>query len=232
LATLALGPVLYVQGRRVRRTVPRLPEASGPRSGAAGEGPALSLLVAGDSAAAGVGAATQDEALVGRLVADLRDDYEVTWRLEAKTGATTADTLRRLAGLPPDRFDVLVTSLGVNDITRGIGLSTWLDQQRALLSLARDRFGTSLFVLAGLPPVDRFPALPQPLRWYLGRRAKHFTGGLRGLVGTEARTHLVDLRFSTDPSLMGADGFHPGPGIYKGWAERVARVIRSAPTAP
>jgi len=226
-ATIALGPVLFAQGRWVRRRVPGLPEASGPRSGSRGAGPPLRLLIAGDSAAAGVGAATQSQALAGRLVTALEQDFRLTWRLEAKTGATTADVLARLQDLEGGPYDVLVTSLGVNDITRGVGLEAWLAQQAGLLRLARARLGTSLFVIAGLPPIDGFPALPQPLRWYLGRRAKEFTHHLRGLLDQEPSAHFVDLRFTLDASLMASDGFHPGPVIYQGWAERVAELIRA-----
>ncbi|KAB0649370.1 SGNH/GDSL hydrolase family protein, partial [Burkholderia diffusa] len=58
LATAALGPLLLMQGRRVRRVTPRLAEAAGPRDGTAGDGPPLRVLVLGDSAAAGVGVAS------------------------------------------------------------------------------------------------------------------------------------------------------------------------------
>jgi lysophospholipase L1-like esterase len=227
LATLVLGPILLLQGRHVRRNIPRLPEAPGPRRGTVGKGPTIRLLITGDSAAAGVGARSQEEALAGQIVADLRADHRVTWQLEASTGATTADTLDRLDALGSRRFDVLVTSLGVNDVTRGVDLGRWMRQQRALVDVARGRFGVELFVIAGLPPVDGFPALPQPLRWYLGRRAREFTAHLRRWVDGEPGAHFVDLRFSLDASLMASDGFHPGPEIYAGWGERAARLVRA-----
>ena len=228
LATVVLGPILWAQGRHVRRRVPRLPEASGPRRVSVGAGPPIRILIAGDSAAAGVGAATQDEALAGRVAAHLAGDFQVTWQLEAKTGATTADTLRRLDRLDPGRFDVLVTSLGVNDVTRGLGLTRWMEQQRELLALARERFGVDLAIVAGLPPMGGFPALPQPLRGYLGRRARQFSHALEAWIRHEASAHFVDLHFTLDPSLMASDGFHPGPAIYQGWGERVARIVREA----
>src|SRR5689334_20066239 len=70
-ASIALVPLLALQGRRVRRVTPRLPEPPGPRAGLAGDGPPLRLLILGDSSAAGVGAPSQDEALSGRLVSEL-----------------------------------------------------------------------------------------------------------------------------------------------------------------
>ena len=54
-AMVVLSPLLICQGMYVRRVTPKLPEADGPRSGEAGSGALLRLLVLGDSAAAGVG---------------------------------------------------------------------------------------------------------------------------------------------------------------------------------
>ena len=68
LAKWLLGPVLLWQGARVRATALRLPEAAGERLQSGG---ALRLLIVGDSSAAGVGAAHQDEALAGCLARTL-----------------------------------------------------------------------------------------------------------------------------------------------------------------
>lgn len=226
IATFLLGPVLLVQGRWVRNRIPLLREPRGARSGMTGRGPTVRLLIAGDSAAAGVGAESQREALAGQLAALLSESFSVEWRLEARTGATTSDTIDRLSRLTDSTFDVLVTSLGVNDVTRGVSTNSWLASQRKLRQVARQRLGVSLMVLAGLPPVDGFPALPQPLRWYLGSRAKDLSGLLEQDVEEESSVVFVDLRFTNDASLMAADGFHPGPAIYREWAMRVADVIR------
>ncbi|NIP82235.1 MAG: SGNH/GDSL hydrolase family protein, partial [Gemmatimonadetes bacterium] len=58
LAAPALAPILVAQGLFVRWRTTRLPEPPGDREGVTGAGPPLRLLVAGDSAAAGVGAST------------------------------------------------------------------------------------------------------------------------------------------------------------------------------
>mgnify|MGYP000597374784 CR=1 FL=1 len=124
LRSAILAPLLVAQGRRTRRQVPVLPEPPGDREGHAGAGPALRILIAGDSAAAGVGTAHQDEALLGRLVAELCTDHSVSWALHATSGHTTAQTLERLQRLPRQEFDVAVTSLGLNDaIANGTALT-------------------------------------------------------------------------------------------------------------
>ena len=174
LATIILGPLLLIQGMWVRKTIPALPEAAGPRSGVAGTGEKLRLLVLGDSAAAGVGVAHQDHALAGLLVGILSERYCVQWRLEAVSGATTAATLERIAGMESEDYDVAVTSLGVNDVIVNGGLTAWRQRQRRLREVLRESFGINRLIITGLPPMANFPALPQPLRWYLGRRARQF----------------------------------------------------------
>ena len=70
LRTLLTAPLWLAQGVHVAITTERLPEAAGPRQGRIGAG-RLRLLILGDSSAAGVGVATQDLALAGRLAAAL-----------------------------------------------------------------------------------------------------------------------------------------------------------------
>lgn len=229
LATVLLGPVLLLQGRRVRREVPRLPEPPGERAGVTGDGPRLRLLVVGDSAAAGVGAAHQDEALTGQLVRVLSPRFELHWRLEAKTGATTASAIEHLRSLPAEPFDVAVTSLGVNDLTAGRRLPAWLQEQAALRDLLRGRFGVGRLLVSGLPPVHAFPALPQPLRWYLGARARAFDLALRQSLAHEPGARHVGFDGEHDvPSMMASDGFHPGPPVYAAWARRLADALEAA----
>jgi lysophospholipase L1-like esterase len=227
IAGLVLGPLFYLQGQAVRRTIPVLPEPEGARDGQKGSGPRLRLLVLGDSAAAGVGASTMAESLSGQLVEQLSATHTVDWRLVAKTGATTASTLRHLARQAIGPFDVCITSLGVNDVTSGMGLKTWLAKQRSLRQLLLDRFGVRQLIVCGLPPMHGFPALPQPLRWWLGARASAFDAALQRDITADPRVLFLTLRFTEDQSLMASDGFHPGPVVYRQWAQQAAAQIRN-----
>jgi len=223
-----LGPLLLAQGHRVRRETPVLPEPAGPREGVAGEGTLLRLLILGDSAGAGVGAASQEQALMGRIVARLAPCYRVEWRLIARTGATTASTLRALGRLEPFTTDAVVTSLGVNDVTGDVGVKRFLALQAGLHATLREKFGARLIVVSGLPPMDRFPALPQPLRWYLGERARELDRALaRALPDGRGAEHLPFDR-ELKGAHMATDGFHPGPPVYDAWGEAAARRIEAA----
>lgn len=227
LATLVLGPIFYLQGRYVRHSTPRLPEPPGPRQGRSGSGQRLRLLVLGDSAAAGVGASHQDEALLGNLVQILSVTHAVEWVLSASTGATTASALRRLEKLDSGKFHVAVTSLGVNDVISGIGRNEWRERQAKLRDVLRRSFNVGRIVVCGLPPVHAFPALPQPLRWYLGAKARAFDSDLRKDVESESDISFLSLRFAEDTDLMAPDGFHPGPAAYRQWGRKVATLVSS-----
>jgi len=229
-ATVAFGPFFFLQGHYVRRVTPILPEPPGAREGTQGNGPLLRLLILGDSAAAGVGAPSQEKGLAGQLVASLSPHFTVSWKLIAKTGATTSDTLRYLTRVDNQPFDVIVTSLGVNDLTTGYQRWTWLRRQTDLISVLKDKFDARLILLSGLPPMHLFPALPQPLRWYMGRGARHFNEGLHELVKSRDDCHVFSVEVSRrmDELAMDSfatDGFHPGPPFYTAWAEHLAEQI-------
>lgn len=225
VSNFVISPLLFIQAIMTRARALKLPEPPGPRSGVAGEGQELRLLITGDSAAAGVGAEHQQEALSGQLVARLRQRFRVIWSLEAETGATTASTLERLSTLAPQKFDVAVTSLGVNDVTRHTGAQQWRDLQRQLRVMLREQFGVSLSLISGLPPMHGFPALPQPLRQYLGGRATKFDDSLKADLMHSQDSCYLGLRFADDPALMARDGFHPGPDLYAEWGRRAGGMI-------
>ena len=227
LVTVTLAPLLLWQGRRVRRSTPRLPEPDGPRAGVSGSGPALRLLVLGDSAAAGVGVASQGEALTGRLLAELAPTHSsVHWRLCAHTGDDLAQTMQRLPALAGEQFDVALLSVGVNDVTGRMPPMHWRRDYAELLTRLRAQCGVRLCVLTPVPPMHLFPALPQPLRWYMGWGARRLNQALREVAGTTPGCELLHTPFPMDRGLMASDGFHPGARANVLWARAAAAAIR------
>ncbi len=228
---LTLGPLLWLQGRHVRRVTPRLPEPPGPRQGATGQGPPLRLLIAGDSAAAGVGAPSQDQALCGHLVDCLSRGHTVAWRLLATNGLDTPGLISLLRNHPAQKYDVVVLSVGVNDVTSLCPPEKWARQQDELATLIDARFSPSLLIHSALPPMHRFTALPQPLRWFMGRWAKEMNCQLAAsLPGGRARRRMHPPFLVADQVSDGlaSDGFHPGPAGYATWAEGLCLFILDA----
>jgi lysophospholipase L1-like esterase len=227
---LALSPVLLMQAVRVRSRALQLPEASGPREGISGSGPELSLVILGDSSAAGVGVDHQDQALTGQLTALLSQEFTLNWRLIAKTGATTGSTLKHLEGYTGSPVDVVVTALGVNDVTHAVPFAVWRKRQQALLMRIDQLFAPRILYMSGVPPLGQFPILPQPLRWTLGKQAARFDLALADSLRDETHRHHMPFDLPLNPTQMAIDGFHPGPEIYALWAKETAsRIITDWP---
>lgn len=224
-AMLALSPVLLCQGKYVRRVTPRLPEAGGPRSGESGSGIPLRLLVLGDSAAAGVGVNTQQEALAGHLAKRLEERFRVFWKVEAQTGATTRSTIARLNTVSPEQFNAVAISLGVNEVTCGRRVRTWLAELDELAGLLRGKFGVQRMFWSGVPAMHQFPSLPQPLNWYLGSRARLLDSVLQSWAQPQSDCEFIAAPASNYASLMASDGFHPGPKVYELWGAEIARRL-------
>lgn len=224
---IPLIPLLAVQALMVRTRAQMLPEPAGPRSGHAGVGPPLRLLIAGDSSAAGVGVGKQTEALSGALVARLSQHAEVDWRLEATTGHRTRDTLDRLAALPDLRFDVAVVALGVNDTTRFMSPKAFARRQADLAQILINRFGVRLVLLNAIPPIAQFPLLPNPLAWTLGRHAERLEAARQAELAQISGVEILAPEVLFDPKYIAEDGFHPNALAYSIWAEQLDRRIRS-----
>lgn len=232
-AKLALAPLLLWQGRRVRAQALRLPEAAGPREGRVGEGDtALRLLVVGDSSAAGVGADTQQQALAGQLAQALapRLARAVDWHLLARSGQTAVDALAALEGQVLPAADVAVVALGVNDVTGQVPPARWLAALDRIDGLLRERSGVRYVLHCAVPPMQSFPLLPQPLRWWMGAQALRLNARLaRHLAGQPLRGLQALPQAWQEPAraatLMAADGFHPNPAGYALWAEVLAEHL-------
>lgn len=236
-STLSVGllaPVLVFQGRRVRATTPRLPEAPDPRTGEiAGAGAAVELLVLGESPAAGVGAADHQEALAGQAARTLAAETgrAVRWRVLARNGATAATARDEL--LAPATgvvADVAVVALGVNDTLRLRSPRRWTSDLRVLIGLLRERCGPVPIILAAVPPMGVFPGLPQPLRGVLGLRAAVLDRAAARLAREmDAVAHVsVPLPPGAVDDFFCADRFHPSPYGYARWGAALGHAAAAA----
>jgi lysophospholipase L1-like esterase len=220
-----LAPVLWLQGRYVRRITPRLPEPPGPRTGTVGAGPALRVLIAGDSAAAGVGAADQAQALSGQLLQHLAAHYTVRWDLWATTGHDSPALQARLDQASAQTFDVVVLSMGVNDVTALRAPAVWVQHQERIASTIQTKFDPRLLVHCAVPPMHALSALPQPLRWFMGQWAHAMNAGLHRAVAASSWRRLHSLPSQNAQQGLASDGFHPGPAGYAAWGQALATHV-------
>ncbi len=225
---LVLAPVLVAQAVGTRKRAPVLPEAAGPREGMVGRGAGvLRLLIAGDSSAAGVGVAQQEQALAGQLSRALHRDTQrpVQWTLWARTGLTTRQVheLLRAQAVPPADLAVVVT--GVNDVIDLVSPRRAIAHRAALADWLLAEHGVAHVLFTPLPPVHRFPLLPQPLRSVMGRDALAHNDALRRWAATRRDVSCVAIDMELQPSWMASDGFHPGEPVYRACGDAIAAHI-------
>ncbi|MCR5865588.1 MAG: SGNH/GDSL hydrolase family protein [Aquincola tertiaricarbonis] len=231
-----LAPALLWQGSRLRRTALRLPEPEGERSGVVAGTPgdrAVRVLVIGDSSAAGVGVEHQQEALAGPIAVALaqRTGCTVHWQLAARSGLDTVQARQFLRTVPLQPADVIVSALGVNDVTSQTPPALFVRQYKQLLRDVRRRTGARIGIVSGVPPLHQLPAAPQPLRWYLGQCARRLDQELQYFCEKEGRLRYLSLHWA-DPREMSQDRFHPGPVQYARWAQMNAEAIARALVLP
>ena len=229
ISTIALIPALMIQGNRVKKNTIKLPEPEGAREGIQGQGKALSILIVGDSAAAGVGVTHQEDALTGAILSALSPDYTVTWKLQAKTGDTTSKVTRALDEIKAEHYDVVVTSVGVNDVTKLMSADVWIKKQQKFYHSIEQKFSPNLIIAAGVPPMNMFPALPNPLAWLFGQYAKKMNQQLAQFIQKKTNMDWIEYDLEQYRKLnleMAKDGFHPSKEVYALWGQQVAAKIR------
>jgi lysophospholipase L1-like esterase len=229
---LALAPLLLAQALATRRRAPVLPEPEGAREGQLGRGRgALRLLIAGDSSAAGVGVTHQRQALAGHLVRELHRCARrpVRWRLHARSGLTTRQVHELLLSQPLLRSDVAVVATGVNDVIELVPPQRAVRQRAALADWLLADGGVAHVVFAPLPPVHRFPLLPEPLRRVMGNEARAHDDALARWAMTRPDVSYVPIDLELRSDAMASDGFHPGEPVYRACGAALAAHIATLP---
>lgn len=220
-------PISAVQGIWLRRKALRLPGASGERQGLTGSGETLNVLAIGDSIIDGVGAGRMEDALpvqFARALAEKRNCC-VCWRVEGQTGFAIDDVIRRLADISTiEQPDIVLISVGVNDVT---GLSTthhWRNRLVVMLDLLNQQWPGAHILFAGLPPMSLFPLPPQPLRFSLGLRAATLDRLAAETIAAYPNVEHVPTKVNPANHSFCEDGFHPSAESCTLWARELASI--------
>lgn len=225
-----LLPVSAVQGLWLRKTAVRLPEASGERTGTCGQGSPLHLLALGDSIIAGVGTGTVERSMPVQFAQSLADSQKrhVHWRVEGSNGADISHLLENISCLSDQQqADVVLISIGVNDVTGLSSTQYWRNQLTTLVSKLRQRWPDARVIFAGLPPMSKFPLPPQPLRFTLGMRAVTLDTNLAEIVAGQVNMQHVPTLIDPTQHDFCEDGFHPSAAACSFWAEELANQLRN-----
>lgn len=222
-------PLALPQGLHLRRTALRLPAASGERCGVVGSGVSRRLLAIGDSIVAGVGIETMQDAMPAQYARALADSFacRVHWHAVDLNGADCGQLIANALPLLPDEpFDHVFISVGVNDVTRLTSTRSWARNLRTLLEHLREHSPDASIVLAGVPPMRRFPALSGLLRQLFGQRAERLDAIAAALAASLPGVWHFPTPVPDDPAAFAEDGFHPCALACEVWARGLVEALR------
>lgn len=231
LCTLSLLPLILFQGWRAKRDTLRLPEAGGDTSGCWGSNLAKqaehtpeTVLVIGESTAAGVGIASHEQGIASQLALILHQatGHPIKWQTLGKNGLRLHELATLLEGNKVAAPARIYISIGVNDATKLTPLRRFEKQLHTVPHLLPQR--TAPLQLIRIPPIAQFRALPAPLRYLLGWRAQLLNRKLQQL----SRQHPDTFRYCDYPANnitahLARDGFHPNAQGYQSLAEHLAK---------
>ena len=120
-----------------------------------------------------------------------------------------------------------VVLTGVNDVIDQIPSGRAVLHREALADWLLAERGVAHVLFAPLPPVHRFPLLPQPLRRVMGDDARRHDDALAAWAATRRDVSHIAIEFSLTAEAMASDGFHPGEPVYRACGEALAAHIAS-----
>jgi lysophospholipase L1-like esterase len=218
---LPLAPVHILQARHLRRTTPRLADAALPWSGETSGPDPLRLLVLGDSTVAGVGVASQRDALPGNLAALLTGltGRGVQWEAFGKNGATSRELLTMFIGPATQHpYDLVFLSIGANDALTIRSRAAFASDLRLILRHLRGASPDAIILMSSMPAFFRFALLPNPLRWNLYLHAQSLEDAARAVVDATPGVTMSPPPPPYTDGFFAEDRFHPSAIGYRDWA--------------
>jgi len=239
-----LLPILYFQGRKIRASVPQLPEASGIEGEIifkTGSTKSLTMLTIGESTIAGVGVHTHQEGFTGTLANELSILFEtnVKWKVYARSGYTAKQVSDKIiSNISESHADLLVIGLGGNDAFTLNSPKRWRKHIEELVQTIREKFPNSAIVFCNMPPIKAFPAFTPLIKFVIGNLVEILGDeldmkiqGHKNVFYFNERITIADwinrLGIKVEKADFFSDGVHPSKLTYQTWALDVARKISS-----
>lgn len=232
-----LMPIVLAQGNRIRKTLPRLPEALNPE-GTVGEGPPFRLVCLGESTMACVGIDTHENGFAGNFSKHLskRLKRQVNWKVYAKSGLTAEMVRKQLVPqIKEQACDLILIALGGNDTFQLNSPNQWTEQIELLIASIRLKFKDTPILFATMPPIHTFPAFTGPIRLVLGQLVSLHGDGLNRLIKDHPNIYFdpqkIDLNYwlnkypGHQKEEFYSDGVHPSSLTYQIWGAELAELI-------
>lgn len=235
-----LLPILYFQGKKIRKNVPKLPEAKNP-SGyiKTTSAKTLKILAIGESTIAGVGVDFHKNGFIGALAKKIADETNnsVLWRVYAKSGYTAKMVRKRIVPkIEETNADLIVIGLGGNDAFKLNSPETWMFQINLLIKTLKRKFPKTPIYFTNMPPIKEFPAFTSVIKFVIGNLVEILGKRLYRRVQKKSNVHynneVITLEawqkkynLNDDVNIFFSDGVHPSKLTYQIWGKDMAQFI-------
>jgi lysophospholipase L1-like esterase len=233
-------PLLYFQGKKIKATVPRLPEAQG-TDGLAYTGAVrtIRMITIGESTIAGVGVETHELGFTGTLANQLATKLKVNvnWKVYAKSGYTVKKVTERLILTITDtNLDLIVIGLGGNDAFALNSPSRWGKDIEELIAALKKKFPDVPIAFTNMPPIKEFPAFTSTIKFVLGNLVELLGEKLEKVVAKQKNVYyqsqkitlkdwITRMNIGSSEKDFFSDGVHPSQLTYQTWAKDFAMFI-------
>ncbi|GLR17474.1 SGNH/GDSL hydrolase family protein [Portibacter lacus] len=240
VVSIPLLPLLYLQGKKVRKSVPLLPEAEGIEGIVdSGSDRTLNILTIGESTIAGVGVDKHENGFTGLLAKRLSELLlvNVHWKVYARSGYTAKRVKSKIIPkITEDQVDLLVVGLGGNDAFTLNKPWKWKKEVEALIQDLKSKFPGTPIAFTNMPPIKEFPAFTPLIKFTIGNLVEIHGVELERLVakmdGVYYNPAILDVPEWIE-KLGGnytykdffSDGVHPSELTYQEWGKDFANFI-------
>ncbi len=199
-----------------------------------GTGQPLSYVILGDSTAVGQGG-DYDQSIAAQTATHIASKGRaVSYQNFAVSGARVNDVLTaQLAGAKERKPDVVLLSIGANDLTHFTSLGSIKKDMKLIVDGLRQANPGCKIIITGTPQMGTVLRFPQPTKYL----AKLRTAQMNKVFDEIAKqNNLVFARiadktgatFGQKPELFASDKFHPNNDGYAVWIPFLNESIDSA----
>jgi len=241
LKIVPLFPLMYIQGKRIRAKVPKLPPATGLEGIEIHNGSAerMNILVIGESTMAGIGVDTHKEGFAGTFAKELSlyNKKSVSWKVYAKSGYTAQQVSEEIIPeIDDEKVDLVVIGLGGNDAFTINNPRKWSKAIEAIISQLQSKYPFAHIAFCNMPPIKAFPAFTPLIQTVVGNHVELLGETLRvltsGKAGVFYNSEVITIdawvrryEIKEPASSFFSDGVHPSALTYQTWAKDMAAFV-------
>jgi lysophospholipase L1-like esterase len=243
VVSLPLLPLLYFQGKSIRKNTPKLPEAKDPKGFVNGNfDKTVKVITIGESTIAGVGVDYHKNGFTGALANILSEKLQsnINWRVYARSGYTAKQVCKKIIPkIEESSIDIIVIGLGGNDAFTLNSPKKWSDAVESIIELLQEKYPNTPIFFTNMPPIKEFPAFTKSIKFVIGNLVEVLGNELSKIIKNKKDVFYADevIKLKTwskrhglsnnNSNLYFSDGVHPSELTYNVWAQEIANFIVS-----